>query len=113
MKNKGSSTKEIQAYVDNYKEMYGTTYELPPPPKGQKGYTFEELFGDTDLSNGFIKKTDGVSILSNYKVALENRFSILQIIGFMLLSIIGSLLFFELLRRIFYYVVLGSIKPLK
>ncbi|GEM_PF-1305990 len=35
------------------------------------------------------------------------------IIGFSLLSIVATLLFFEVIRRIFYYIVLGSLRPKK
>lgn len=117
MLNKGSSDKEVQAYVDNYKEMNGTEfnpaqYGAVKTEKG-KSYTFEEVFGNIDTSNGFIKKISGSSILSNYKITLEQRFSLLAIIGFMILGIIATHLVFELSRRIFYYIVLGSIKPKK
>lgn len=34
-------------------------------------------------------------------------------IGFTLLSIVGYLVFFEIVRRVFYYILLGSIRPQK
>jgi hypothetical protein len=36
-----------------------------------------------------------------------------EMIGILLLSFLGTLVFFEVTRRVFYYVVLGAIKPTK
>jgi hypothetical protein len=117
MENKGYSTKDIQSYVDNYRETYGS--EFDPSKYGAvktekgKSYTFEEVFGNVDISNGFISKIDGVSILANYKISLEKKFSIIEVVGFMLAGIILTITVFESGRRIFYYIFLGTIKPLK
>jgi|GEM_PF-3399917 len=112
MMNNKNSDKEIQMYVDNYKEANGTPFDPAkygaiPTEKG-KSYTFKEVFGDMDTSNGFVKKTDDVSILSNYKTSNEPRFSIPTIIGLMFLGLIGMTVIFWVIARIFFYIIVGE-----
>ena len=79
-----------------------------------------ELDRRKSLSNpppSFIDKTKPVDLEKyriNYElVTIYNERNWFNIIGYSLLAIFSITLFFEVLRRIFYYVTLGSVRPKK
>ncbi|HBB56685.1 TPA: hypothetical protein DEW47_03560 [Patescibacteria group bacterium] len=125
----GSSDKEIQEHVDNYKEANGVeSNEVNRLTRNQfqelrdrglsveqivafeksKTYTLKEFFGDTDISNGFIKNSDDVLILANYKILYEQKYSSFNIASFILAGVIVTILIFWVITRIFFYVFFGE-----
>ncbi len=70
--------------------------------------------GTSVSADDFFKKDDIDNIVDsffNHKIILVKNFG--PMIGYSLLSILGILIVFEFLRRVFYYVMSGSINPKK
>ncbi len=84
----------IKMTSEEYKEKYG---EEPP--------SFYEKLEPIDLEKYRIQQYNLVSIYT------EREWS--AIIGYWLITIFGTLLFLEIIRRIFYYILLGKLKPSK
>lgn len=70
-----------------------------------------ELFNDNGLMK--LKKiNDSISSEQNYTLIVKyTSRSWLEFIGYSVLWILGILLVFEILRRVFYYIILGSVFP--
>lgn len=81
----------------------------PDTPEDNEGLTQEQLLEmgakPVDLEKYRLPRYELVSVYTE-----RNWFAT---IGYMLLAVLGWLIFFEIVRRVFYYVVLGSLTPKK
>ncbi len=79
---------------------------LPTPPNDQKGFTLEELNAMGATPSSFVPER-------NYTLSIVPKNFLSEIIGYSTLVLIINIVIAEIIRRIFYYIVLGTIRPNK
>ena len=109
-------------YIENDYSYFST---LPPPPTGQIGMTLDQVKNQTKtLTSGggiFSQIANQQSVNNSWdafdkaiaKSQQASQPSILSVLVYFILGNIAVLLFFEFIRRAFYYIVLGSVRPRK
>ena len=100
---------------DIWHKQMGEFEKIVPPTNPFPGFAYDtETFANMEINALSIMKID-VHNNGSFKVTtpIETVPGILKFLGIFAIALLAEFVFFEGVRRVFYYIVLGSIKPKK
>lgn len=108
------AAKDKEIYISTYYDYSNSLAQLPDNTKVDLReaceISEEELFAQMD---SIVNGTDGGGKLFDLKETKVNVSTYFSSIMWSILAIVIILLFFEIIRRAFYYIILGKIRPPK